>query len=122
MRIAASLPVVLSILLGGAAATAASSDMPLLQFEPSLDASFERAKKEKIRVLGCVVMEGEPGCEAVIAGPYQDKEFAEIAEHAACVVGCVKPHGERTEKGSDRKVCDKFGSITCAEHLAVDVE
>jgi HEAT repeat protein len=95
-----------------------------LRFEHSLDAAFERAKREKIPVMVCVLMDDEPGNDSILFGHYRDKGLGELSKHCACVVANVKKHPEMDEGtgAAARPVCSRFGSVTCAEHQAIEME
>ncbi|MBI1853753.1 MAG: HEAT repeat domain-containing protein [Planctomycetes bacterium] len=95
-----------------------------VRFEHSLDAAFERAKREKIPVMVCVLMDDESANDMILFGHYRDKRLGELTKHVACVIANAKTHGEMDEGegAAAHKVCNRFGSITCAEHLAVEME
>ena len=95
-----------------------------IHFEPSLDAAFARAKREKIPVMVCVVMDNEPANDTVARTYYRDPELGNLSKHAACVIASVGTHAETDEVNGDttRRVCTRFGSVTCAEHQALENE
>lgn len=95
-----------------------------LRFEPTLEAAFERAQREKIPVMVCIVMDNEAGNDALLAGLYRDRDIGELSSHAACVIANRGTHAEMEEPAGDatRIVCSRFGSVTCAQHLAVEDE
>ncbi|MBI1853446.1 MAG: HEAT repeat domain-containing protein [Planctomycetes bacterium] len=95
-----------------------------IHFEPSLEAAFARAKKEKIPVLVCVVVDKEAASDTVTLTHYRDAELGELSKHAACVIANAATHAavEVPDGESTRQVCGRFGSVTCAEHQAVDAQ
>ncbi|MBI3843549.1 MAG: HEAT repeat domain-containing protein [Planctomycetes bacterium] len=95
-----------------------------VRFEPTLDAAFARAKKEKIPVMVCVVMDNESANDTVAWTYYRDPELGELSKHAACVIASIGTHADYDEVRGDstRRVCGRFGSITCAEHQAIEME
>lgn len=104
--------------LGGPAAGAAAA--PLLHWAPSIEAGLAEAKAKGFPLMVALNMDHERGNEAMVKSIYTDPVVLAAAGKCVCTIGCMGGHDEVKEAGSGRMVCSKFGSLTCAEHQAVE--
>jgi HEAT repeat protein len=65
-------------------------------------------------------MDREQGNEAMLKTVYTDPLVLAAAAKCVCTIGSLEDHDEVKEPSSGRMVCSKFGSLSCAEHQAVE--
>ncbi len=98
------------------ALAAAPGGGPSIAWEADYDAALARAAAEQRVVLVAVNMDGEKANDHLAAEVYTDKEVAALAADAVCLIA------SRDEHSPAGKPCKRFGTVTCAEHLAVEAK
>lgn len=93
---------------------AAASPAPAIAWEKDYDAALARAKAEGKVVFIAVNMDGERANDTLANEVYQEKAVVEWAGRAVCLVA------SRDEHSGAGKPCKRFGTVSCAEHIAVE--
>jgi hypothetical protein len=93
---------------------------PAIRWAPSIDAGLAEAKSKGLPLMVALNMDHERANDALMKELYGDPVFLAAAAKCVCTIGCLGAHDEVKDPASGRMVCSKFGSLTCAEHQAVD--
>ncbi len=95
----------------------------LIPWQRTFDDALEVSKKSGAPVLVCVNMDGEIASEHFAGVRYRDPATAKALEPYVCVIASVYRHTTRDYDEAGRRVhCPRFGTVTCAEHIANEVE
>ncbi len=81
---------------------------------PSVDAALAEAKAKNRPVFIAVNMDNERANDELVKVHYQDERIIKLASQCACLFASVAEHGS----GNDP--CPRCGSVTCADHRAVE--
>jgi hypothetical protein len=106
------------------AATAEGWAKPcLIPWQRTFDDALEVSKATGAPILVCVNMDGEIASEHFAGVRYRDPATAKALERYVCVVASVYRHTPRDYDEQGRRViCPRFGTVTCGEHIANEVE
>lgn len=86
-------------------------------FEDAVTVSKETGKP----ILICVNMDGEIASEHYAGVRYRQPDKAKLYEPYVCVIASVYRHTPRDYDEQGRRIlCPRFGSVTCAEHIAIE--
>jgi HEAT repeat protein len=88
-----------------------------IRWEPDAAAAFDRAAKEGRPLFVAFNMDGEVANDEAVRLHYKDPEIVRLSQKFVCLVGSIGSHAE----GED-EACPRLGSITCAQHQAVEKE
>lgn len=103
---------------GGPAAAAPAA--PKIHWATSVQAGLEEAKGKGLPLLVALNMDNERGNEAMVEKVYTDPAFVAAAAKCVCTIGSMGSHDQVPDAARGRRVCAKFGSLSCAEHQAVE--
>jgi len=103
---------------GPAAAAAPRADS--VRWAPSIEKGLEEAKARGVPLLVALNMDNERGNDAMVEKVYPDPLVVAAAAKCVCTIGSIGNHGSRKDPVTGRMVCERFGSLTCAEHRAVE--
>ena len=101
---------------------------PLIKWQRSLEDALWLAKAKNLPLLICVNMDGERGREepasANFAGVrYRDPGFAALVESYIPLIVSPDRHTPTDHDGQGRRVpCPRFGTVTCTEHISIELE
>ena len=106
------------------AATAEGWRKPcLITWQRCFDDALRTAKASGKPILVAVNMDGEIASEHFAGVRYRDPETAKLMNAYVCIVASVYRHTVRDYDELGRRVeCPRFGTVTCAEHIAAEVE
>lgn len=118
----------LACLVVGAAAALVASPAPaappappeLIAWAHGLEAAQAEAKARNVPLLVVLNMDGERGNEAMLPEVYALPEVREAAKRCAVTIASIGKHAETDDPKSGRRVCAKFGCVTCDEHRATE--
>jgi tetratricopeptide (TPR) repeat protein len=86
-------------------------------FEDAVAVSKETGKP----ILICVNMDGEIASEHYAGVRYRQPEIARIYEPYVCVIASVYRHNPHDYDDQGQRIpCPRFGTVTCAEHIAIE--
>jgi tetratricopeptide (TPR) repeat protein len=109
-----------------AAALAAGPRDPQIRWCPDYDQAFVEARDRNVPVLVAFIQDGEAQNEQMVTECYSDRPFirqTKLTVNLIASQGTSDRHGVAEAKGPDgtvRKVCKKFGSVTCIEHQQIE--
>lgn len=106
----------LACLAVSAAARAAPPEQ--IAWAPGLAAAQESAKARNVPLLVVLNMDAERGNDAMVAEVYTAPAVREAAKKVSATVASIGRHPEADAGG--RKVCSRFGHVTCDEHRATE--
>ena len=86
-----------------------------VKWRPSLEKALAEAKRTGRPVFVAVNKDGEPVCDKLAKKHYHDPKITKRCEHFVCLVS--SPDDHTAGKGG---TCPRFGTVTCAEHMAVE--
>ncbi|HEU4395212.1 MAG TPA: HEAT repeat domain-containing protein [Planctomycetota bacterium] len=89
------------------------------KWAPSIEAGLAEAKSKGIPLLVALNMDNERGNEHMLGKVYTDPAFLAAAGKCVCTIASLGSH-DSVKDASGRAVCARFGSLTCAEHKAVE--
>ena len=106
------------------AATAEDWAKPcLIPWQRSFDDALEVSQATGAPILVCVNMDGEIASEHYAGVRYRDPATATALERYVCVIASVYRHTPRDyDEQGQRVLCPRFGTVTCGEHIASEVE
>jgi predicted NBD/HSP70 family sugar kinase len=102
------------------AAAAPAAPLEQLAWLPGLEAAQEEARGRKAPLLVVLNMDGEHGNEAMLSEVYALPAVRDAAKKCAVTIASLGKHAEVDDPKLGRKVCSKFGRVTCAEHMATE--
>lgn len=110
--------------LPASARPADSHGPPAVRWARSYDVAVERARETGKPLLLCVNMDDETANDELAARTYRDAEFVLAAEGTVPVIASAFRHDEGTVEidASGRRLCPRFGTVTCDEHVAIERE
>lgn len=97
-----------------------------IRFQNDFDRAFEEAKERNVPVLVGLIQDGEAENERIVTETYRNKKFIDLSRGLVVLVGSrglSTEHGydEQDRDGKTKRICSKFGAITCTEHQSVEV-
>jgi len=94
-----------------------------IPWERDFAQALERAAAEKKPIFVAFNMDDEGANENTAFRLYKDPQLIERCRDFVCLIGSTGKHEPRTEMidGESREVCSRFGNLTCAEHLMVEI-
>jgi HEAT repeat protein len=92
----------------------------MLRWAPSIEAGLADAKAKGLPLMVALNMDRERGNDAMVKSVYTDPAVLAAAGKCICTVACMDAHDPVKDPATGRMVCSKFGSLTCAEHQAVE--
>lgn len=114
-----------SILAGGAAAAVVTGTSAAAQqatghpvWAASIDAGLADAKAKGQALMVALNMDKERGNQQMVDEVYTSPEFHEASKH--CVVAIASLFQHPTKRDARGAVCARFGSVTCAQHQAIE--
>jgi hypothetical protein len=102
---------------GGARAAPAPAK---IKWAVSVEAGLAEAKTRGVPLLVAINMDDERGNDHMVERVYTDPVFAGAAAKCVCTIGSLAAHDQVTDGASGKRVCAKFGSLSCADHQAVE--
>jgi len=102
------------------AAAARAAPAEQLAWLPGLAAAQEDAKTRKCPLLVVLNMDGEGGNERMLAEVYATPALKDAAKKCAVTIASLGKHKEIDDAKLGRKVCSRFGRVSCAEHQATE--
>jgi tetratricopeptide (TPR) repeat protein len=95
----------------------------LIPWQRSFHDALAVSKSTGAPILVCVNMDGEIASEHFAGVRYRDPATAKLLERYVCVIASVYRHTPRDYDEQGRRVpCPRFGTVTCGEHIACEVE
>ncbi|MGH7151578.1 MAG: hypothetical protein ACREIU_12810, partial [Planctomycetota bacterium] len=85
-----------------------------------LETALEKAKAEKLPILIAFNMDGEWANDSMVSEVYLDAKVVGRSRKFLCLAASKFDH--ETMKEGERYVCSRFGSVTCEEHKAVEMD
>jgi len=106
------------------AATAEGWAKPVvIPWQRSFDDALKVSKQRGRPILVAVNMDGEIASEHFAGVKYRDPAFGELLKPYVCVIASVYRHTPRDyDEQGQRVECPRFGTVTCGEHIANEVE
>ena len=100
-----------------------TSDTGGIQWERDYAAALEKASAENKPIFVAFNMDGEGANENAALKLYRTPKLVARSREFICLIASTSEHESRTEviDGESREVCSRFGSVTCAEHLMVEI-
>src|SRR5262245_59807130 len=93
---------------------------PILRWASSIATGLAEAKARNLPFMVALNMDRERGNEEIVAKVYRDPVVLAAAAKCICAIGSLGSHTEAPDPALKRPVCTKFGSVTCAEHQAIE--
>jgi len=93
---------------------------------PDYDQAFAEARDRNVPILIAFIQDGEEQNEQMVRECYSDREFIRLTEMTVNLIastGTSDRHGTIEVEGPNgelRKICKKFGTITCIEHQKIE--
>lgn len=109
-----------AVLAAGSAPASPAGPPELLPWAHGLEAAQADAKARNVPLLVVLNMDGERGNEAMLGEVYALPEVREAARKCAVTIASIGKHAEVADPASGRRVCAKFGQVTCGEHRATE--
>jgi hypothetical protein len=104
------------LLTVGPAAAQQAGEQPA--WAESIEAGLAEAKAKGQALMVALNMDKERGNQQMVDEVYTSPEFHEAAKHCVVAVASLFQHpSKRDAKG---QVCARFGSVTCAQHQAIE--
>ena len=85
----------------------------------SIEAGLAAAKSRNQALMVALNMDKERGNQQMVDEVYPSPEFHEAAKHCVIAVASMFEHPKKTGAGG-ATVCARFGSVTCAQHRAIE--
>jgi hypothetical protein len=106
------------------AATAEGWAKPVvIKWQRSFDDALKVSKESGRPILVAVNMDGEIASEHFAGVKYRDPAIGELLAPYVCVIASVYRHTPRDyDEAGQRVECPRFGTVTCGEHIANEVE
>ena len=94
-----------------------------IQWERNFEQALEKAEKTGTPVFLAFNMDGEGANENTAHTLYRDPEFVKWTRDFICLIASSNTHeaSEVVVGDEARQVCTRFGSVTCDEHLKVEI-
>lgn len=97
-----------------------------IRFQSDFDHAFAEAKERNVPILIALIQDGEKENERIVTETYRNRKFIDLSRGLVVLVGSrglSTEHGyEEVERdGRTRRICSKFGAVTCTEHQAIEV-
>lgn len=93
----------------------------LIPWQRTWSDAVELSRATRKPILVCVNMDGEIASEHYAGVRYRDPQVAQLYEQYVCVVASVYRHTPRDYDDEGRRIlCPRFGTCTCAEHMAIE--
>lgn len=86
-------------------------------------AAFEKAEARNVPVFLAFNMDGERASDSTALTLYRDPAFVKRSADFVCLIASTSRHDAKVEGTGDaaREVCSRFGSLSCDEHLQVEI-
>jgi hypothetical protein len=106
------------------AATAEGWAKPVaIKWQRSFDDALKVSRASGRPILVAVNMDGEIASEHFAGVKYRDPAIGELLAPYVCVIASVYRHTPRDyDEAGQRVECPRFGTVTCGEHIANEVE
>ena len=115
-RLLTLLSLAAALSVGGPAAAQQAGGQPV--WAASIEAGLADAKAKGQALMVALNMDNERGNQQMLDEVYTSPEFHEAAKHCGVAVASLFQHpSKRDAKG---QVCARFGSVTCAQHQAIE--
>ncbi|MFH0946433.1 MAG: HEAT repeat domain-containing protein [Planctomycetota bacterium] len=94
-----------------------------VQWERDYEKGLQKAKDLDIPVFLAFNMDGERANENTALTLYRDPEFIKRTRQFVCLIASKDSHEsvEEVVDGQARQACSRFGSVSCEEHLKVEI-
>lgn len=112
--------------LGLAAASAGAQDgetkklQPLPMWAESIETALADGKKRNVAVLVALNIDNERGNDNMVRSVYRSKVFTDAAKKCVVAIASLYEHDETKHPVTGEPVCSRFGTISCAEHKALE--
>jgi hypothetical protein len=105
---------------GPARAAAPAGGGAKVRWATSVTTALAEAKTKGVPVLVAINMDDERGNDHMVEKVYTDAAFVAAAARCVCTIGSLGSHDQVTDATTGRKVCARFGSLSCADHQGVE--
>jgi HEAT repeat protein len=112
--------IALAALVALPAPAPASAPATAIRWAPSIRAGLDEAKTRGVPLFVVLNMDNERGNDAMVEKVYPDPDVVAAAAKCVCAVASLGNHETAKDPVTGRTVCAKFGSVTCAEHRAIE--
>ena len=109
-----------SVSVAASAPAAPLAPPVLLPWAHGLEAAQADALQRKVPLLVVLTMDGESGNQAMLSEVYSRPEVRAAAARCAVTIASIGKHAEVDDPASGRRVCARFGGVTCDEHRATE--
>jgi hypothetical protein len=93
----------------------------LIQWQRTWEDAQTLARETGKPILVAINMDGEIASEHYAGVLYRDPRVAALFEPYVCVIGSTYRHTPRDHDEQGRRIeCPRFGTVTCAEHIALE--
>jgi HEAT repeat protein len=103
-------------LVPGAPAAAQQARLPA--WAATIEAGLAAAKEKKQAFMVALNMDKERGNQEMLDDVYTSAEFLEATK--SCVVAVASLFDHPAKRGAGPAVCPRFGTVTCAQHKAIE--
>ncbi len=94
-----------------------------IEWSPTVDQGLQDARNRNAPVLVSFIQDGEEANDRMVNGIHKSDEVVKLTRRFVCFIANSGNHeqtGQKQPDGSMKQVCQKFGSVSCAEHRAVE--
>lgn len=102
-----------------AAFAAEAAPVPVLPWAHGIAAGQAEAKARNVPFLVILVLEGEPGNEAMLADVHSLPAVREAMKKCVVTIASIQRH-TGVPDAAGRSVCSRFGGVTCDEHCGAE--
>lgn len=102
-----------------AALAADAPPAPVLPWAHGIAAGQAEAKARNVPLLVILVLEGEPGNEAMLAEVHTLPAVREAMKKCVVTIASIKRHAGVAD-AAGRSICSRFGGVTCDEHCGAE--
>ncbi len=102
-----------------AAFAADAPPAPILPWAHGIEAAQAEAKARNVPFLAILVLEGEPGNEAMLAEVHTLPAVREAMKKCVVTIASIKRHAGVAD-AAGRSICSRFGGVTCDEHCGAE--
>ncbi len=102
------------------AARAEEPRPPLPRWAPSIEAGLADAKARGQAFMVALNMDNEAGNQRMLDEVYTSEEFRAASQKCVVAVASLFQHRLLPDAKSGARVCERFGSVTCEQHRAIE--
>jgi tetratricopeptide (TPR) repeat protein len=94
-----------------------------IDWSPSVEQGLQDARNRNAPVLVSFIQDGEEANDRMVNGIHKAAEVVKLTRRFVCFIANHGTHeqvGQKQPDGNVKQVCQKFGTVSCVEHRAIE--